>query len=408
MASVLPEMASPSPLLSEVAQINPRFDRSVVSDAAESVSFVPMASVSEQSAAITDEVERPISEVLKGFTSFKNEDVLVAKITPCFENGKIAHARIHHRFGFGSTEFHVLRALPGVLDSRYLYHFLRLNRIRLEGERRMTGSAGQRRVPKHFLEGLRIPLPSLGEQRRIAVILDKADALRQKRREAIAKLDQLLQSVFLEMFPGIGHFPLSIGKPPRGEMEKFVPLTDVATLATGHTPDRSRPDYWDGDIPWVSLTDIRRVDGCVAAHTAQSITQAGIDNSSAVRLPADTVCFSRTASVGFATILGTEMATSQDFVNWICGPRLVPLYLMWAFIQSRRYMLSQSTGSTHKTIYFPTAKRFHIYLPAIEQQYKFADIARRIADHKQRIQQQEPVLDKLFGCFQQRAFAGQL
>ena len=186
--------------LREVATINPRFDRKSALDLSEPVTFVPMAAVSESSGAVEIEAERALGEVIKGFTSFQDRDVLVAKITPCFENGKIAHARIPNRLGFGSTEFHVVRADPEQLNDRYLYHFLRQERVRKEGERKMTGSAGQRRVPKNFLEMLRIPLPPLPEQRRIAAILDKADVLRSKRREAIAKLDQLLQSVFLDMF----------------------------------------------------------------------------------------------------------------------------------------------------------------------------------------------------------------
>jgi type I restriction enzyme, S subunit len=122
-------------------------------------------------------------------------------------------------------------------------------------------------------------------------------------------------------------------------------LTDVARLATGHTPDRERAEYWNGDIPWVSLTDIRDLDTTVSSRTMQKVTALGIDNSSSVLLPAGTVCFSRTASVGFVTVMGGEMATSQDFVNWICGPRLNPTYLMWALIDSRPRLRALSSGS---------------------------------------------------------------
>ncbi|MGQ0502973.1 MAG: restriction endonuclease subunit S [Panacagrimonas sp.] len=188
------------PNLADVAEIGPGFDRALMRNPDELVSFVPMANVSEVSGSITSEDSRALSEVLKGFTPFQDRDLLVAKITPCFENGKIAHARIKTRFGFGSTEFHVVRPRADKLDDRYLFHFLRQPKIRESGERRMTGSGGQRRVPKAFLAELIIPLPPLPEQRRIAAILDKADALRAKRRQAIAKLDQLLQSVFLDMF----------------------------------------------------------------------------------------------------------------------------------------------------------------------------------------------------------------
>ena len=144
--------------------------------------------------------QRPYSEVCKGYTPFQNGDLLVAKITPCFENGKIAQAVLNHHYGFGSTEFHVVRAKPARSDARYLLHFLRQDSIRRDGERKMTGSAGQRRVPEHFLAGLDIPLPPLAEQRRLADILDRSEALRAKRRAALALLDTLTQATFLDIF----------------------------------------------------------------------------------------------------------------------------------------------------------------------------------------------------------------
>lgn len=393
--------------LTEVADINPRLDRERVDDLDEIVSFVPMASVSD-TGSIASEESRLVAEVLKGFTPFNDRDILVAKITPCFENGKIAHARIARRLGFGSTEFHVIRARSNKLDDRYLYHFLRQPRIRVQGERRMTGSAGQRRVPKAFLEDLEIPVPRLSEQRRIAAILDKADALRAKNREATAKLDHLTASSFHILCGSSYGPPISIGMPSQADAAKYIPLRDVARMATGHTPDRSIADYWGGDIPWIGLSDIRRLDGRVAMDTAQRTTPSGIANSSAVILPKGTVCFSRTASVGFATVLGREMATSQDFVNWICGDRIEPLYLLEAFRASKKYLVSKSTGSTHKTIYFPVAQRFHVYLPPLGAQAKFSNVLESIWRQEERIVKAQVATDRLFDSLQQAAFTGQL
>lgn len=184
--------------LSKVATLNPMLDAKLSGDAP--VAFVPMSAVSAISAAVEDPAVRAYAEVSKGYTSFKDGDVLVAKITPCFENGKIAQARLPLPIGFGSTEFHVVRPRDSGVDARYLLHFLRQGHVRKDGTRRMTGSAGQRRVPESFLAELDIPLPALPEQRRIAAILDQAETLRAQRRAAIAQLDSLGQAVFLEMF----------------------------------------------------------------------------------------------------------------------------------------------------------------------------------------------------------------
>ena len=185
--------------IGEVADINPTFKSATILPN-ELVDFLPMAAVEEGNSVARATEYRPLADVQKGYTNFNDGDVLLAKITPCFENGKIAQVRLKHRCGFGSTEFHVLRPHDDKLDGRYLVHFLRRDEIRIDGERKMTGSAGQRRVPKHFLESLPIYLPALPEQRRIAAILDQADALRAKRREALEQLDELQHAIFIEMF----------------------------------------------------------------------------------------------------------------------------------------------------------------------------------------------------------------
>lgn len=182
--------------LGEISEINPR-PPTIAAD--ETVSFVGMAQLDASTAQTDAGHATPFSEVSKGYTVFADGDLLVAKITPCFENNKIGQAQLSHKIGVGSTEFHVLR--PGDrLNNRYLLHFLRQSSVRHRGEMRMTGSAGQRRVPVAFLKDLQIPLPPLDEQRRIAAILDRTEVLRAKRREVLARLDLLTQSVFSEMF----------------------------------------------------------------------------------------------------------------------------------------------------------------------------------------------------------------
>lgn len=184
-------------LLSDVVEINPRYQGN--GDPSTLVSFVPMASVGEDGSLNVREM-RPLSDVKKGFTYFENGDVLIAKITPCFENGKATMVNnLANTIGFGSTEFHVLRPSKQI-DQKYLFYAVWNQSFREIGADRMTGSAGQKRVPTDFLRNYRIPLPDLSEQRRIATILDKADAIRRKRRQAIDLMNDFLRSVFLEMF----------------------------------------------------------------------------------------------------------------------------------------------------------------------------------------------------------------
>lgn len=149
-------------------------------------------------------------------------------------------------------------------------------------------------------------------------------------------------------------------------------LTDLARLESGHTPSRSRPDWWGGDIPWIALPDIRAVDGQVITRTIETTNAEGIAHSAARILPTDTVVMSRTASVGFVARMGRRMATSQDFVNWVCGPDLDPEFLMHLLIRSRDYVRSLSSGAVHKTVYFPTVKAFRVCVPDIDEQRRIA------------------------------------
>jgi len=191
-------MKTPNQKLGNVAQINPRPRRIPQPD--EMVSFAGIADLDAQQGSIKQSVLRPFSEVCKGYTPFEARDILVAKITPCFENCKIGEAIIPLDVGYGSTEFHVIRPLPARLDRRYLLHFLRQERVLKAGERRMTGSAGQKRVPVSFFEELEIPLPPLEEQRRIAAILDKSSRLSELSATA-SKLSQAAEKdLFLHCF----------------------------------------------------------------------------------------------------------------------------------------------------------------------------------------------------------------
>jgi type I restriction enzyme S subunit len=335
-------------------------------------------------------------------------DVLVSTVRPNL-NG-VAQVPVELDGATASTGFCVLRAREAKLDARYLFQWVKASEFIDDMVRKATG-ASYPAVSDRIIFDSRIPLPPLAEQRRIAEVLDRAEALRAKRRAALAELDSLTQSLFLDIFGKKLEGPPVDTRLNRNDVPKgcsWQLLTDVARLATGHTPDRERADYWNGDIPWMSLTDIRSLDGTVATKTLQNVTPLGIDNSSSVLLPKGTVCFSRTASVGFVTVMGLEMATSQDFMNWVCGPNLDPIYLMWALIMSRQRLLALSSGSTHRTIYMRVVEQFRVLLPPIALQQEFA---RRVGAVEKLKQAQRAALaeqDALFATLQHRAFRGEL
>jgi type I restriction enzyme S subunit len=158
--------------LAALSQINPPLDRCVVNDAIE-VNFVPMRAVESEGAGLVRPEARPYGEVKKGYTSFLSGDVIMAKITPCMENGKTTVVpNLPGSVCFGSTEFHVIRPETGAL-ARWIAAFLVQHEIRRNAQRAMSGGVGQMRVPAAFLESLRIPIAPTAEQERIADALDE-------------------------------------------------------------------------------------------------------------------------------------------------------------------------------------------------------------------------------------------
>jgi len=180
------------------------------------VSFAPMEDLGINRKFLTATQVRSLSSVAGSYTYFTEGDVLLAKITPCFENGKLGIAAgLTNGVGFGSSEFMVLR--PGAnLDREYLYYYLARAAFREEGALRMGGAVGQQRVPREFVETYPIPLPPLPEQHRIVAILDQAfEAIatarantEQNLQNARELFDSHLASVFTQRGPGWTAKPL--------------------------------------------------------------------------------------------------------------------------------------------------------------------------------------------------------
>ena len=191
--------------LDQVSAINPCIDKKGIPEYLE-VSFVPMPEVGAENGYINVKNTRPFAEVKKGFTNFLEGDVLFAKITPCMENGKMAVVpKLSNGYGFGSTEFHVIRPFYGVTPY-FIYYFVSNLSFRKEAAHRMTGAVGQKRVPVTFLIETVMSLPPIKEQeqiikeaqRRISTI-DRVDSMIEI---SLKHADRLRQSILKKAFSG--------------------------------------------------------------------------------------------------------------------------------------------------------------------------------------------------------------
>jgi len=170
----------------------------------------------------------------------------------------------------------------------------------------------------------------------------------------------------------LGDCGLSINNPgtslARGWI--WVPMVRIARLESGHTPSRNRPEWWGGTVPWIGLVDARLHNNGTIFETLQTTNDDGLANSAARLLPAGTVCFSRTASVGYVVIMGRPMATSQDFVNWVPTEAIWSRWLQLVMIAERPAINRFSKGAVHQTIYYPAWLSMHIALPPLAEQHR--------------------------------------
>jgi type I restriction enzyme, S subunit len=316
---------------------------------------------------------------------------------------------------FYQKALHRVRPLNHAVDSKFLMYRLWLGAA--NGE--FIDSHAQTTIahlPAVRLLELNLAVPKIEEQRRIATVLDEQMKAVERARRAVeeqieaAKL--LPGALFSEAFHGITPLTIDPLEQDAPEGWRWETLRNLARLESGHTPSRYHPEWWGGDIPWLALPDIRNLDGKTAFETIEYTNELGIANSSARILPAGTVCLSRTASVGFVTVMGRPMATSQDFVNWVCGEQLDPYFLSFILQASRDYLLSLATGAVHKTIYVPTVKDFRICLPDLPEQKR---IAERLAERTQAVEnlkeslvEQLEAIGKMPAALLRKAFAGEV
>ncbi|HBN1695416.1 TPA: restriction endonuclease subunit S [Escherichia coli] len=183
--------------LTRIAEINPKID---VSDDEQEISFIPMPLISTKFDGSHEFEIKKWKDVKKGYTHFANGDIAIAKITPCFENSKAAiFSGLKNGIGVGTTELHVARPFSDIINRKYLLLNFKSPNFLKSGESQMTGSAGQKRVPRLFFENNPIPFPPLQEQERIIIrftqLMSLCDQLEQQSLTSLDAHQQLVETL---------------------------------------------------------------------------------------------------------------------------------------------------------------------------------------------------------------------
>ena len=403
--------------LGEIVQINPPKHKPNISEE-ELCSFLPMSAISEESGSISTIEEQPYQKVKTGYTSFQENDVLFAKITPCMENGKAAIARnLKHGFGFGSTEFFVLRCSQRILN-QFLYYFVRSKSFRDEAQPNMTGSVGQKRVPRKFLSDYHFPLSPLPEQRRIAA---KLDALLGKLREARTLMDEARESFALRR-AAILHQAFS-GKltaqwraEHRQSESKKVKLNEVSlTIKIGPFGSMlHKADYITGGIPLINPVHIKGQK--ITSDLDFTVSQEKCIELSEYVLAENDIIMGRRGEMGRCALItkiehGRLCGTGSLFIR--PDKVIYPQYLFYALNSNdvKSYLKASSQGSTMDNLNLKIIKNIEIPLPPLEEQREIVRQLDSLLGHETdaaALLDMDDELDLLEQSILSRAFRGEL
>lgn len=308
--------------------------------------------------------------------TFCRGDLLFGKLRPNLRKAVVAPFD-----GICSTDILVLRAMHGA-DSRYLQCLAHWPPFQAHAVSTASGTK-MPRTSWALLAQFLTPLPPLAEQRKIAAILSSVDEAIEATQAVIDQLGVVKKAMMAELLtrglPGrhTRFKQTEIGEVPE---EWRTPLLDeVARRGSGHTPNKSHPEYWGGDIKWLSLADSWQLDRLHVSHTSALITPEGIANSSAVEHPAGTVVLSRDGSrLGKSAILTSSMAVSQHFLAWTCGEHLSNYFLYYWLQLQKQEFARIATGSTIPTIGLPYFKGLRVPLPPVAEQVAVAEAVKSV------------------------------
>ncbi len=193
-----------------------------------------------------------------------------------------------------------------------------------------------------------------------------------------------------------------------GEWKKIL-LEDFATRGSGHTPSKSHPEYYSGDINWISLTDSKRLDNGYIEFTNTKITQLGLDNSSAVLHPAGSVLLSRDAGVGKSAVMKHSMAVSQHFIVWTAKENVSSNWFLYNVLQILKPEFERiAIGNTIKTIGLPYFKKLKITAPSFKEQQKIASFLSAVDEKIQQLSRKKELLEQYKKGIIQQLFSRKL
>lgn len=362
------------------------------------VSFVPMANVSEDGEIITNDVRR-YGELKKGFTYFENGDVLLAKITPCLENGKGAVAKnLKNNIGFGSTEFHVFRPNTSKVLSEWLYYFTHWEIFRKNCENNMMGSAGQKRISKTYLENYEVKLPDIKTQKEMVSVLDLTSHLISIKNQQLEQLDLLIKSRFVEMF---GDVVIN------SKNWVIKHLEDISVSRLGKMLD-SKQKTGQNLYPYLANFNVRWFGFDLTKLNEMDFNE---EEQNEFKLEKGDLLVTEGGEIGRCAVWNGEIDNCffQKALHRVrCNKNFIlPIYLAWWFKFRCDYNKFEDIIGSLSTIAHLTGvklKKLEIPLPPLALQTQFADFVTEVEQQKSTVKQSLDELGTLKASLMQQYF----
>ena len=356
-------------------------------------SFLPMEAIGEEG-QLDFSRTRPVGEVQTGYSQFFDGDVVIAKITPCFENGKGALIRgTLGGAGFGTTELYVLTPSPDI-DGKYLYYATVDPSFRQFGAARMTGAAGQQRVPEDFVRDFRVWVPPLDQQRSIADYLDRETA----RLDALVAAKERVLGLLAEKRRALITRAVTRGLDPSAPLrDSGIPwlgkipshwevwkVGHAASIGNGSTPDRSNAAYWaQGAIPWLNSSVVNQYE---VTKAEQFVTQTALRECHLPVVKNGSVLVAITGqgkTRGQAVVLSLD-ATINQHLAYISPDhsRLDSWFLRWTFLSAYESLrsISDDVGGTKGALRCEDVANIRVPVPPTDEQCAIvAHIAHQIS-----------------------------
>jgi len=305
--------------------------------------------------------------VFSGGSKFRNGDTIMARITPCLENGKVAMVNIldENEIGFGSTEYIVFRAKENLTTPDFVYYLVCSSLIREPAIKSMVGSSGRQRVQTDVVENLEIKFPPLSQQVRIASILKTLDDRIDINNQINNNLEQQVLAIYRNTF-------VDDDKPNR----TICRADEYFDITIGKTPPRKEPQWFSTnpkDVIWVSISDMGNC-GLYISNSSERLTLDAVQKHNVKIVPDNTVILSFKLTVGRVAITNGEMTTNEAIAHFKSDKKEINEYL-YCYLKTFNYQTMGSTSSIATAVNSKIIKSMPFVVPTNEEIDKFHSVA---------------------------------